>query len=431
MPRLEQISRSRSQFIQVPSMPWLNEALAGGFVRGAVYLLAGGAGMGKSTLVAQVLANMASRGHKVVYISTEVSLAEFRTALERVQATGGTLPNAIVQNFLLDDTIHDLDALASFFTRKVLPAGEEYHGVEVIAIDSLQGRGVSPNATRKYGALYQFLDLARAAGVITVLVSHVTKAGEVAGPQSLAHNVDAVLYIRRGFRQRPFFVLKNRFGPVTDPVVLVMDERGRLIKSPLSTARHSVVYAFDGMDEVAEAQAVVGLPKLGRRAELVAPFVPEKRVRQLVGVINSIPEIDISDSEFLINCYLPRHGRYCAELDLPLALALFASFVQRQVPADAIFVGEIDLATRVRPPEESYLRNLAALLLGPQASKFQKVYVAREAAPRLSMLRVERDGARVGDGVRVLGVTDLEEVLGQLWPDLMTHSKSLCSKLAG
>src|SRR5439155_21186327 len=142
---------------------------------------------------------MATRGRKVLYVSTEQSLGEFKTALERVHARGGALPNAIVQNVLLDDTIHDLDALASFFTRKVLPAGEEYHGVEVIAIDSLQGRGVSPNATRKYGALYQFLDLARAAGVITVLVSHVTKAGEVAGPQSLAHNVDAVLYIRRGF----------------------------------------------------------------------------------------------------------------------------------------------------------------------------------------------------------------------------------------
>ena len=429
MPRLEQISRSRSQFIQVPSMPWLNEALAGGFVRGAVYLLAGGPGLGKTTLVNQALGEMAMRGRKVLYVSTEQSLGEFKTALERVHAKGGTLPHAIVQNFLLDDTIHDLDALASFFTRKVLAAGEQYHGVEVIAIDSLQGRGVSPNATRKYGALYQFVDLARAAGVISVLVSHVTKAGEVAGPQSLAHNVDAVLYIRRGFRQRPFFVLKNRFGPVTDPVVLVMDERGRLIKSPLSTARHSVVYAFDGMDEVAEAQAVVGLPKFGCRAELVVPFVPEMRVRQLVSVINSIPEVDISDA--FISCYLPRHGRYCAELDLPLALALLASFVQRPVPADAIFVGEIDLATRVRPPEESYLRNLAALLLGPQVGKFQKVYVAREAALRLSMLRVERDGARVGDGVRVLGVTDLEDVLGQLWPDLMTHSKSVSSKLAG
>src|SRR5438445_406440 len=145
MARLAEISRKWSQFIEVPSMPWLNEALAGGFVRGAVYLLAGGPGLGKTTLVNQVLGEMAMRGRKVLYVSSEQSLGEFKTALERVHARGGTLPHAIVQNFLLDDTIHDLDALASFFTRKVLPAGAEYHQIEVIAIDSLQGRGVSPN----------------------------------------------------------------------------------------------------------------------------------------------------------------------------------------------------------------------------------------------------------------------------------------------
>src|SRR5437867_1053676 len=237
MPRIGEVRRKWSQLIEIPSLPWLNRALHGGFVRGAVYLLTGGPGLGKTTLVNQALGEIASRGRKVLYVTTEQSLGEFKTALERVHTKGGVLPNAIVQNFYVDDTVDDVDSLPNFLTRKVLTTGEEYQRVEVIAIDSVQGRGVSPNATRKYGALYQFLDLTRAQGLVSILVGHVTKTGEIAGPRTLAHNVDCILYLRRAFRLRPFFVPKNRFGPaVIDPVVLIMDERGRLIKSPLSTA---------------------------------------------------------------------------------------------------------------------------------------------------------------------------------------------------
>jgi len=119
MPRIGEISRKGSEFIEVPSLPWLNRALNGGFVRGAVYLLAGGPGLGKTTLVNQALGDMASRGRKVLYVSTEQSLGEFKAALERLHARGGPLPNAIVQNFYADDTVDDVDALPKFLTRKV------------------------------------------------------------------------------------------------------------------------------------------------------------------------------------------------------------------------------------------------------------------------------------------------------------------------
>ena len=148
MPRIGEVRRKWSQLIEVPSLPWLNRTLNGGFVRGAVYLLTGGPGLGKTTLVNQALGEIASRGRKVLYVTTEQSLGEFKTALERVHTKGGVLPNAIVQNFYVDDTVDDVDSLPKFLTRKVLTTGEEYHGVEVIAIDSVQGRGVSPNATR-------------------------------------------------------------------------------------------------------------------------------------------------------------------------------------------------------------------------------------------------------------------------------------------
>lgn len=422
MPRLGEIERRGSELIQVPSLAWLNDALGGGFHRGAAYLLTGSAGAGKTTLAVQIVGDLARRGEKVLYLETEQPVRELRGAVERIHSKGGALPPGVVQNLLVDDAIHDLENLPSFFTRKVLPPEEEYHGVQLIVVDSLQARGVSPNSTRKYASFYQFLDLTRAAGITTIAVSHINKAGEAAGPQSLAHNVDAVLYVRRGFRQRPFVIVKNRFAALTDPVTLVMDGRGRLIKSPLSAAKRSAVYGLNGGAEAAEIQAVVGLPKLGHRAELVAPFIPQKRVHQLVNVIGTIPEIELSDADFVINCYFPNHGRYRPEIDLPLCVALISSFVQRSVPPSALFVGEVDLSTQICGPEQDYLRNIATLILKCEPGRFERVFVAQEAAPKLSRLRVEKDGPQLGDVVEVIGVGNLEEVIGRLWPDLVTHS---------
>jgi hypothetical protein len=81
-----------------------------------------------------------------------------------------------------------------------------------------------------------------------------------------------VLYVRRAFRLRPLFVPKNRFGPaIIDPIVLVMDDRGRLTKSPLSAAKSIAVYGYAGMgDDLAEGQASVSLPKYGSRLFVIA-----------------------------------------------------------------------------------------------------------------------------------------------------------------
>ena len=77
----------------------------------------------------------------MLYVSTEQSLGEFEAALERGHAKGGALAPTTAKNFYADDTVDDVDGLPKFITRKVLTAGEEYHGVEVIAIDSVRGRG--------------------------------------------------------------------------------------------------------------------------------------------------------------------------------------------------------------------------------------------------------------------------------------------------
>jgi DNA repair protein RadA/Sms len=255
---------------------------------------------------------------------------------------------------------------------------------------------------------------------VTILIGHVTKRGEIAGPRDLEHNVDCVLYLRNAFRLRLLFVPKNRFGPARlDPLVLMMDARGRLVESPHARASSCAVYGYGGVgDDLAEGQASVTLPRYGSRPAFNAPFLPGKKVKQLLSVLNSLDGVDLSNYSYEINCYVPRRQSYRVELDLPLALALLSSYIQRPVPGGALFVGELDLSRTIRPPESGYLTTIASLMLGPQRGRVGQIYVSNQCATELGRIQIENGGPRVQEVVRVHGVTTLDQLVSQLWPDL-------------
>jgi DNA repair protein RadA/Sms len=125
------------------------------------------------------------------------------------------------------------------------------------------------------------MQTAKAHGLFVLLLGHVTKEGQIAGPRDLEHNVDVVIYLRHAFRLRLLFVPKNRFGAaLLDPLMLMMDERGRLRESPHSPASITIVMGYTGAGaELAEAQSSVGLPRYGTRPQLNAPFLPLKKVK--------------------------------------------------------------------------------------------------------------------------------------------------------
>lgn len=424
MPKIDDITEKGPGVIEVPSLPWLGKAVAPGFIRGGVYLLAGEPGIGKTTLAIQVLGDLASQNVKVLYLTTEQGLGDLKRAVTRIHGgAGGQLPATMRDNFFLDDTVDDIDVLPRFLARRVLTEGEEYHGIQAIVVDSVQGRGLSSAATQKYRALYEFAENAKAQGLLTVLVGHVTKKGQIAGPKDLEHNVDCIVYIRRAFRLRPLFVPKNRFGPaVLDPLVLMMDERGRLRESPHVAAKSSAVLGYAGIgEELAEGQASVTLPRYGSRPELNAPFLPGKKVKQLLSILSTVREVDLTDLSYEINCYVPRQQRYREELDLPIAVALLSSYLQRTVPNNALFVGELDLTRRIRCPEDTYLAALASLLTGPKRGKIKRLYISDECTRSLGRMRPDNRGASVAEVVDIIGVSDLEDLLRQLWPDLFVE----------
>lgn len=426
MPKLDEIVLGKSQErVNCSSLPWLNKALGGGFALGSVYLLAGDPGIGKSTLSIQVLIDLAMQGLKVLYLTTERDVRDTKRVIERIaKDSKSDLPKAVRDNVFLDENLEDIDRLPTFFARRVLADGQDYHGSKVIIVDSVQGKGLAAGATKKYHALYEFTGLARTHGIVTILVSHITKKGQIAGPKTLEHNVDSVLYMRQAFRLRPFFVPKNRFGPaILDPVILEMDTRGRLEESPHKVAKSTAVLGYSGMGEdLAEGQASVGLPKWGSKPELNAPFLPSKKVRQILAILSTLKKVDLSDLSYEINCYIPRQQAYRAELDLPIAVALISSYLQQPIVERSLFVGELDLTRRIRPPERAYLATLAKVLCGPQRGSVKKVFISDEVAIPFAKMKPDKDGPLVGDILSVMPVADLPTLLKLLWPALVTDS---------
>jgi DNA repair protein RadA/Sms len=308
-----------------------------------------------------------------------------------------------------------------FLNRRILPNESEYHGCEVIAIDSLQGGGLSTGVGEKYKALLNFVDTAKGTGIACLFINHVTKSGEIAGPKALEHAVDCIIYIRRALRLRPLFVPKNRFGPATlDPIVLIMEEHG-LKESPHVEAEASSVLGYSGIGgEFSEAQASVTIPRYGSRPGLSAPFLPNKKIQQLLKVLGTLKDIDVVDLSYDVSCFIPGRRGYTPPLDLPIIVALLSSYLHQRVDNQTLFIGEVDLTKQIRPPERTYLASLAEVLLELHPRRVKNVYLSEKAADEFKEMPQRDKKPKVRDIVEIRGMRDLDSLIYNLWPSLTT-----------
>lgn len=399
------------------SLTWLRQRIAK-FVVGGIYLLAGQPGIGKSRLSTQLALDLGRRGMKTLYVLTEQSQDDLsKIAHQMTSDWPRKEADNAMRNVYPEDAVYDIETLPTFLAQQVLIPSGKYHGVKLIVVDSVQGHGLSATASRKYRQVYEFCRQCKTAGITVVLVAHVTKKGDIAGPKDMEHIVDCILVMRRAMIYRPMFVPKNRFGPaIFKPIPLEMDKTTTALKlSPHSESVSSVARSYLGRRfGIAEAQASVSLPAYGNRGKITAPGLPRKEIEQLTTCINQLPEMQIEDLDYTIQCRLPGDKRYRSSLGLPLCMALIASYIQKDIPPYHIYLGEIDLLRKVREVPDELVINLWEDLKDPASA-----YISRPVrifCPRSSAELLQEEV----EDVTVVACDRLDDAVFHTWPDLRT-----------
>ena len=336
----------------------------GGIVPGSALLIGGDPGVGKSTLILQVLAAYARRGGSAVYISGEEAMAQVRMRAQRMEVADA--PVQLGSATSIEDILSTL---------------ESGKPPDIVAIDSIQTIWTSAleaapgTIAQVRTASFDLVRYAKSSGAAVILIGHVTKEGQIAGPKAVEHLVDAVLYFEgeRGHQFRVLRAVKNRFGPTDEIGVFEMTGKGLA-----EVANPSALFLGD-RDSASPGTAVfAGLegtrPLLVEIQALVAPAgfgTPRRavvgwdtgRLAMILAVLDARGGLGISACDVYLNV---AGGLKVNEpaADAAVAAALVSSFVGQPLPKESVFFGEISLSGDVRPAPQAELRMKEAAKLG-------------------------------------------------------------------
>ncbi len=371
-----------------------DRVLGGGLTKGSLVLLAGDPGIGKSTLLLQALARMAGDG-AVLYVSAEESPQQLKSRAQRLGISSPAL-------FIYSET--SLEAVLDEMQKKP-PL--------VVAVDSIQTMytrllDVAPGSVSQVRECAQRLMRAgKEAGIGIFLVGHVTKEGAIAGPRTLEHLVDTVLYLE-GDRTHTFRLLravKNRYGSTNEVGVFEMKESGLeevpnpsgvlLAERPRGVSGSVVACSVEGTRPIlVELQALVSATgwTQPRRTSM---GVDTNRLSLLLAVLEKKLGFNFAQQDVFVNV---AGGVRLVEpaTDLALTVALISSYLDKPLPQDLVVWGEVGLAGEVRGVGHSALRAAEASKLG-----FNAWLMPASNSEQLSQ---EHDG-------RCIGVRSLQEVL--------------------
>lgn len=349
----------------------LDRALGGGLVRGSAVLIGGDPGVGKSTLLLQAAASMARNGGAVAYISGEEAVAQIQDRARRlgVAESGVSLAAETDLNLILEGLKHLKPDLA--------------------IIDSIQtvwseAAGAAPGTVVQVRACaHELVRFAKKSGTSVILVGHVTKDGQIAGPRVMEHMVDATLYFEgdRGHQFRILRAVKNRFGPVDEIGVFEMAEAGlRETPNPSALFLDSTGLRASGAAVFAAVEG--SRPMLVEIQALTAQLNPGTPRRTVVGWDNARLSMILAVLE--TRCGLSFAGRdvYLSvsgglkltepAADLAVAAALASAAFDKPLPKDMVAFGEIALSGAIRPAGRADVRLKEAAKLG-----FRRALAAR------------------------------------------------------
>jgi DNA repair protein RadA/Sms len=344
-------------------LPEFDFVLGGGIVPGSMILIGGEPGIGKSTLLLQAAARLETAGRTVLYASGEESPDQLRLRADRLSEDAGAV-------HVLGET--RLEA--------ILGAAAAAHA-DVVVIDSIQTvytdtlESAPGNVGQVRECSGQLMRFAKESGTAVVVVGHVTKGGGIAGPKTLEHIVDTVLYFEGEVTldYRLLRTTKNRFGSVDELGVFSMTEHG-LVAVPNPSAvflaaradgisGSAVTALMEGTRPVlVEVQALAAKSGYGT-PQRVATGLDPKRLAVLLAVLERRAQTSFADLDVFVQVTA---GVRLTEpgADLAVAAALLSSLSNRPAPADVIFLGEIGLGGEIRPSGATERRLAEAARLG-------------------------------------------------------------------
>jgi DNA repair protein RadA/Sms len=345
-------------------LPELDRVTGGGFVRGSVLLVGGDPGIGKSTLLIQAAAALAQAGSRAVYISGEEAVAQVRLRAERLGLASAPVELAA------ETSVEDIIATLSEGKTPRLVVIDSIQTMWSDTVDSAPG-----TVTQVRGAAQALIRFAKRSGAAIILVGHVTKDGQIAGPRVVEHMVDAVLSFE-GDGLHQFRILraqKNRFGPTDEIGVFEMTGGGlREVANPselflsqrdLGTPGTAVFAGIEGTRPLlVELQALVAPTSLGTPRRAVIGWDPG-RLSMVLAVLEAHCGVKLGGHDVYLNV---AGGLRIQEpaADLAAAAALVSSLANAPLPADAVYFGEISLSGAVRPVAQSAARLKEAAKLG-------------------------------------------------------------------
>ncbi|RIK98997.1 MAG: DNA repair protein RadA [Proteobacteria bacterium] len=345
-------------------MAELDRVTGGGFVPGSVILVGGDPGIGKSTLLTQAASLMARAGHRSVYISGEEAVAQVRLRASRLG-----LSDAKVQ-LAAETSVEDIVA--------TLSQGEV---PRLVVIDSIQTmwtdmvESAPGTVTQVRASAQALIRFAKKTGATLILVGHVTKDGQIAGPRVVEHMVDAVMSFEgEGSQQfRILRAVKNRFGPTDEIGVFEMTGEGlREVANPselflserdLGSPGTAVFAGIEGTRPVlVELQALVAPSALGTPRRAVVGW-EQSRLAMVLAVLEAHCGVRLAGHDVYLNV---AGGLRIQEpaADLAAAAALVSSLANAPLPPDAVFFGEVSLSGAVRPVAQTAARLKEAQKLG-------------------------------------------------------------------
>lgn len=368
-----------------------DRVLGGGLVAGGVVLIGGDPGIGKSTLLLQSLAQIA-RERPALYVSGEESGAQIALRAQRLDLTG--------------PASGELHLLAEIQLEKIL-AAIEAERPEIVVIDSIQ-TVYSEALTSAPGSVAQVRECAaqltrtaKQSGVTVIMVGHVTKEGNLAGPRVLEHIVDTVLYFEGDTHSsfRLVRAFKNRFGAVNELGVFAMTEKGlRGVSNPsaLFLSQHDqtvpgscVLVTQEGTRPLlVEIQALVDTAQVPNLRRL-AVGLEQNRLAMLLAVLHRHAGIACFDQDVFLNAV---GGVKITEpaADLAVMLAIHSSLRNRPLPRGIVAFGEVGLAGEIRPSPRGQDRLKEAAKLGFSLAIIPKANAPKQPIDGLEVRAVDR-----------------------------------------